>query len=101
VPVIRELLCELRAPIKIVEINDLDTSTLDSTRREGPGDIRLPIPRGMFTQVRRVSLSFNGSGQGRTWEVLDKDAVLGPRVRLYDTFGASADGTIDAAVRGL
>lgn len=101
VPVIRELLCELRAPIKIVEINDLDTSTLDSTRRDGPGDIRLPIPRGMFTQVRRVSLSFNGSGQGRTWEVLDKDPDLGPRVRLYDTFGASADGTIDAAVRGL
>ncbi|HLO39703.1 MAG TPA: host specificity factor TipJ family phage tail protein [Phycisphaerales bacterium] len=101
VPVIRELLMQLRAPIIHVELNDLDTANLDADHRLGVGDIRLPIPVGLFTQVRRVSLSFNGVGVGWTWEVVDKDPVLGPRVRLYDTNGNPAHAVIDVVVRGL
>jgi hypothetical protein len=101
VPVIKEFSMYLRAKQLQHEIIDADTSTFDSVRRVSAGVVRLPIPVGLFTQIRRVSLSFNGVGVGWTWEVADKDAVLGPLVRLYDTDGNPADATIDAVIRGL
>jgi len=101
VPVLRELVVMLRAPVVYREINDLDTAAMDAIYRIGVGDIRLPIPVGLYTQVRRISLSFNGSGVGRSFEVIDKDAALGPRVKLYDTNGVLADGVIDVVIRGL
>lgn len=101
VPVIREFSMYIRAKQLQHEINDANTASFDSVRRLGPGRVRLPIPEGLFTQIRRVSLSFNGSGQGWTWEVVDKDPALGPLVYLYDTNGNFADATIDAVVRGL
>ncbi|MCC6426294.1 MAG: C40 family peptidase [Phycisphaerales bacterium] len=101
VPVIRELLMQLRAPIIKIDLNDLNTAALDADHKLAVGDVRLPIPAGLFTQVRRISLSFNGVGVGWTWEVVDKDPVLGPRVRLYDTDGNPAHAVIDAVVRGL
>lgn len=101
VPIIREFAMYLRAKQLQHEINDADTSTFDSVRRVSAGVVRLPVPEGLFTQIRRVSLSFNNAGVGWTWEVVDKDPVLGPLVRLYDTNGNPADATIDAVIRGL
>ena len=101
VPVLRDLVVMMRAPMIVREFNDLDTSAMDGKYRLATGDVRIPVPVGLFVQVRRVSLSFNGAGVGRTFEVVDKDPVLGPRVKLYDTNGELADGVIDVVVRGL
>lgn len=101
VPVISALTVIMRARPVRHEVQDLDTSTLSIDRRTAAGDIRIPIPAGRFAQVRGVSLSFNGAGGGRTWELVDRDTTLGPRVRLYDIDGVLADATIDAVVRGF
>lgn len=101
VPVLRELVVMMRAPIITREFNDLDTATVAAIYRIGDGDIRIPVPVGLFTQIRRVSLSFNGAGVGRTFEVIDKSVSQGPRVKLYDTDGQLADGVVDVVVRGI
>lgn len=101
VPVISALTVIMRARQVTHEIQDLDTSTLTPQRRAAAGDVRIPIPAGRFSQIRGLTLGFNGAGGGRTWELVDRDTTLGPRVRLYDSSGALADATIDVVVRGF
>lgn len=101
VPRIAQFGMFLRAPSVTQEIPDLDTSTVPGSRRYGVGDFRLPIAAGQFSVVRSISIGFNGTGAGWTWEFVDKDAVNGPRIRLYDSTDALADTTIDAVIRGL
>lgn len=101
VPVITALTILMRARPVTHEVQDLDTSALTADRRAAAGDVRIPIPAGRFSQVRGVTLSFNGAGGGRTWELVDRNTTLGPRVRLYDADGVLADATIDAVVRGF
>lgn len=101
IPRITRLLVMMRAAAVVHEIQDLDTSTLSGPYRLGVGDIRLPIPAGSFAAVRSVTLGFNNSGAGYTWDLVDRDAATGPRVRLYDANHQLADATIDAIVRGL
>lgn len=91
----------LRAPAVTQEIPDLDTSTMPTIRRFGPGDIRLPIAAGQFSVVRSVSIGFNGTGAGWSWEFIDKDADNGPHIRIYNPADELADAVIDAVIRGL
>jgi hypothetical protein len=100
IPELHQCAMYLRAKTREHVINDLDTATLAATRRLGVGDVRLPIPDGMFAVVRGVSLSFNGTGAGWSWELLDRDEVAGPRVRIFNPSDVAADSTIDAVVRG-
>jgi hypothetical protein len=101
IPVLRTLLLLMRAETKEHEIQDLDTSTLEAARVFAAGDVRLPVPDGRFSLIRSVSLSFNGMGPGWSWEIVDRDAAAGPRVRLYNAQDEGAHATIDAVIRGL
>lgn len=91
---------QIRAETRVHELQDLSTATLTGDRVLGPGDFRLPVPAGMFNVVRAVALSFNGMGPGWSWELVDRDATVGPRVRIYDADRRPANATIDATIRG-
>jgi len=101
VPSLHDLVLSLRAETKTHSIDNLNTLALPSVRRLGVGDVRLPIPPAYFGLIQSVMVSFNGTGAGWTYEIVDKDWLLGPRVRLYNAAGQLADATIDATIRGL
>lgn len=98
---LRDLVLIARAEQISQELDDVNTATLPALYRLGVGDVRLPIDAARFSVVRTVSLGFNGTGAGWTWEVVDKVVDPGPRVRIYDPLGNPADAIIDAEVRGL
>ncbi len=77
-------------------ISDLDTSTLGAP----VGDFRLPINE-TFQVITKIDVNFQNVGGGWSWEVIDKDPVLGPRIKTYNATPTLADATIDALVRGL
>jgi hypothetical protein len=82
-------------------INDLDTSTLTGAYRIGVGDIRLN--KGTLNIITGVQITFNGLDASYRYELIDKDAVTGPRVRIYDitTWAHQpADCVIDAIITG-
>lgn len=101
VPVIRRLSMLFRAQQAQQFINDLFTVALEAPYRIGPGDFRAPITEGLFAVVRSVNLSFNGTGQGWTWEIVDKSILPGPRIRIYNAAGQPADAKVDIIVRGF
>jgi hypothetical protein len=101
VPVLQQLVLTLRAETRTHAIDNLNTLAIAAGARVGVGDVRLPLPAGVFSVIQSVMVSFNGTGAGWTYEIVDKDASLGPRVRLYNAAGQLADATIDALVRGL
>ena len=101
VPYITRMRVMMRAETVIHDIQDLDTATLDGGHRIEAGDVLLPVPAGMFRIIRGVSLSFNGMGPGWSWELVDRDTVLGPRVRLYNALDELSDALIDAQIRGI
>jgi hypothetical protein len=84
---------------EIEDISDLDTSTLSATYRSAAGDIRLPITTA-FTNIKTVSVTLQNTGPGWSWELIDKTATVGPRIKIYDNTGTLADATIDAIVKG-
>lgn len=100
VPIVRRLVMDAFAPAVDQFLDDVSTSALPSTRRFGVGDVRLPIDPARFSVIRGVTLSFNMSGGGWSYEVIDKDPVAGPRVRLYQN-GVPSDAVIDATIRGF
>lgn len=100
VPRLTRLVMSLRAQLRVHTVNDLDTSTLTGARRLGVGDIRIPVPAGLFTVIQHVNVSFNGTGAGWTYELLDRGVSLGPRVRLFNPSGSLQDAVIDASVSG-
>jgi len=90
----------MRAATVVHELQDVDTALLNFERRIAVGDIRLPVPAGRFAMIRSVLLGFNGAGPGYTWTLIDRDAVLGPRVKIYGPSGDAAHAVIDAQIRG-
>ena len=38
---------------------------------------------------------------GWSWELIDKNTAIGPRIKIYNASNALADANIDATVRGL
>ena len=64
------------------------------------GDFRLPITK-TYTVITSVQIAMQNVGQGWTWDVVDKDASLGPNIRIWNGSGNPADCTIDAVVKGL
>ena len=97
----RELLMEVRAPMKLVQIQALDTALVPAGKRLGPGDVRLPVGSTIFGAVTTVSLAFTSEDHaGWTWRVADKDPA-GPRVQIFDADGSLADAVIDAVIRGV
>jgi len=101
IPTISRLLVLMRAPEVRHEIQDLETDSLEGVRRLGVGDVRLPVPAGLFSVIRFIDLSFNGMGAGWSWDMVDRDVVDGPRIRTYNADDLPADGLIDAVIRGI
>lgn len=81
-------------------IEDLDTSTLTGSYRIGVGDIRLPKTKS-YAVIRKVGLTLQSVGAGWSWELIDKDTSVGPRVKIYNASNALADAVIDADILGL
>ena len=81
------------------EINDLDTSSLAGSYRIGTGDIRLPISK-PYQVISQVQLTLQNVGAGWTWELVDKDSTVGPRIKIYNASNALADASVDAFIRG-
>lgn len=80
------------------EINDLDTSLLAGSFRIGVGDIRLPISK-TYQLITQVQVTLQNVGSGWTWELIDKDTTVGPRIKIYS--GTTlADANIDIFIRG-
>ncbi len=96
---VRSMRTLIVADIKTDDITDLDTSTLTGSYRIGVGDIRLPITK-PFQIVYVVNIALQNVGSGWTWELVDKDVTVGPRIRIYNASGTLADATIDATVKG-
>lgn len=84
---------------KTEQINDLATSSLTGSYRIGVGDIRLPIIKD-YSLISQVNITLQNVGAGWTWEVVDKDVAIGPRIKIYNASNALADATIDAFIRG-
>lgn len=82
-------------------LNDLNTAALGGGNRLGVGDVRIPIELGRFRVITGVSLTFNGAGAGFSWELVDKDVTIGPRVRVYGPDDLPSDAVIDVFVRGV
>lgn len=101
IPAILRLVLLMRAAEVVHQLQDEVTADLGGAYRLGVGDIRLPIPDGRFRLIRSVLLGFNNSGPGFTWEIVDRDAAVGPRVRLYDASHSPVDAVIDAVIRGI
>ncbi len=99
-PILRALNILLSAQPITEEVNDLATSTLAGAYRIGVGDVRLPI-RESYSVITQVMVALQGVGAGWSWEIIDKDTVTGPRIKIYNASGVLADATIDAFVRGL
>ncbi len=98
-PVLQDMTAAVLVRRKEQVISDLDTATLTGAYRLGTGDIRVPIADG-FSLITAVAVAFNSSGGGCTWELLDKETTVGPRVRLYDATGTPADAVIDINIKG-
>ena len=99
VPRALDAVFRLRAKLREAQIIDLDTAVMSPPFRLGVGDVRLPIPAGTFGLISSVQVSFVGSGPGWSYELVDRDIEIGPRVRIYRN-GQPLDATIDAVVRG-
>lgn len=98
-PSIQSLNIKLSGKTISEEINDLNTSSLAGVYRIGVGDIRLPIAN-PYTQITQVNLTLQNVGPGFSYELIDKDTTVGPRIKIYNSSNALADATIDALIKG-
>lgn len=102
VPLIRGLVLFMRAQEVVDTLDNLQTADLlPASRILGVGDVRLPVQAGRFQTIRTVALTFNGTGGGYSWELVDRDVVNGPRVRVYDANDQPVHALIDATIRGI
>lgn len=81
-------------------LEDIDTSLLIAPYRLGVGDIRVPITQ-VYTKIKRVNVIFQNTGPGWSYEVIDKDVAIGPRIKLYNASLALADANIDVDIVGV
>lgn len=99
-PVLMSAVTILSASPISEDFEDLDISTLTGSYRIGTGDIRIPLTK-TFAVVRRVDVTLQNVGAGWSWELIDKDTAVGPRIKIYNASNTLADATIDVTVRGL
>lgn len=97
--IISNMNIKLTAQSQEEDMNDIDTELLAGSYRIGVGDIRLPIAKS-YTLITQVGISLQNVGPGWSWEIIDKDATVGPRIKIYNASNALDDAVIDAFVRG-
>jgi hypothetical protein len=82
----------------IADAPDIE-ETIDDFTLAAEGS-RLPITRG-YRAIKNVQLTLQASGGGAVrLETQDKNPVLGPLVRGFDSADAGAGGLIDARIKG-
>lgn len=96
---ITEYLIYLVIKPSIEEVTDLTTSTLTGSNRIGTGDIRLPVINN-YDIIKQVSVTLQNVGPGWSWELIDKDTTVGPRIKIYNG-STLADAVIDAYIKGV
>jgi hypothetical protein len=91
-PVIDHLVLTIDAP----DLEDrLDNVAISA------GGTRLPITAGKFTSIKNVQLTLQqDGGTGVTAEIIDKDTINGPLVRVFNVGHTGVTGLIDAVVKG-
>lgn len=99
-PILKEATTILSAAPVQQDTEDLDTSALTGSYRIGTGDVRIPLTE-TFAAIRKVDVTLQNVGAGWSWELIDKDTALGPRIKIYNASNAAADAVIDVTVRGL
>jgi len=50
--------------------------------------------------LNQVSITLQNVGPGWSWQLIDKDVSLGPRIKIFNGL-AAADCTIDAYIKGV
>ena len=101
IPAIYSFVMNFRAPTFIQDLDNVATGLLDSGHRIGPGHFFAPIAREMFAAIRSVSVTFNGTGAGWTWDLVNKNVDPGPEIRIFNPSHAAEDATVDVRVRGI
>ena len=86
---IRRLRAVLDAPRIVESLADIGIAAAGT---------RLPIQR-TYRAISTVQVTVQG-GAARSVAVEDKDSVLGPLVRTFDTSGTAVTATIDATITG-
>lgn len=99
-PNVSQMLIVFDAAFISETISDLDTSTLTGSNRIAVGDIRLPILKS-YGLIKTVQLALQSVGAGWSWEIIDKDTAIGPRVKIYNSSAVLADALIDASISGV
>lgn len=99
-PTLQSMTTLLSAQPVIEYINDSNTAGLTGAYRIAVGDIRLPITK-TYGFINSVSVTLQNVGPGWSWELIDKDKTVGPRIKIYNASNVLADAVIDATVRGI
>jgi hypothetical protein len=81
-------------------VEDQDSASLLGAYRIGAGDIRVPITQ-VYNLIKKVDITLQSVGAGWTWELIDKDMTVGPRIKIYNASNALADAVFDATVTGV
>lgn len=97
---LRAMTLILDAEVITEVIDDIDMSALTGAFRIGTGDIRIPINQS-YGLIRMVEVTLQNVGPGWSWELVDKSADPGPRIRIYNASDNLADAIIDVTVRGV
>jgi len=87
------------SPIEEI-VEDQDSSVLTGSYRIGTGDVRVPITK-VYTTIKKVDITLQSVGAGWSWELIDKDTSVGPRIKIYNASNAAADAVFDATVIGI
>jgi len=101
IPTLYEFAIILNAPTIVEVLDNLVTSSLPAAYRLGPGHFIAPISSSTFAWIRTVSVSFNGTGAGWSWEIVNKNVFPGPEIRIYNPDDIPTDATVDVTVRGV
>lgn len=100
VPLVREWVWQVNAPMQTEYINDLVISGLTGSYRIGTGDIRIPLA-GTYTVLKRTDVVIQDSSAGAwTFQRIDQALTYGPRYQ-FKLNGTLADPSfVDFYIEG-
>lgn len=99
IPVIRDMTILLTAELIEEDLEDVNIALLTGSYRIAVGDVRLPKVK-TYVTIKNVEIALQNVGSGWTWELKDKDTVVGPRIVIWNG-AVKADAVIDAHIRGI
>jgi len=99
-PIMKTMRIILSAQTIIEYIEDQSSVSLAGAYRIGVGDIRVPITK-VYNAIKKVDIMLQSVGAGWSVELIDKDTVVGPRIKIYNASNALADAVFDATVTGI